>query len=32
MMLIPGAHHLPHREQPLAVAQWVQDFVREHGL
>jgi len=32
MMLIPEAHHLPHREQPLAVAQWVQDFVREHGL
>jgi pimeloyl-ACP methyl ester carboxylesterase len=32
MMLIPGAHHLPHREQPQAVAQWVQDFVQEHGL
>lgn len=32
LLLLPQAHHLPHREQPQAVAELVQAFVREHAL
>lgn len=30
MLLMPGAHHLPHREQPQAVAALVHEFLAEH--
>lgn len=32
MWLMPGAYHLPHREQPQVVAQRISDFIREHRL
>ena len=32
MLLIPGAYHLPHREQPIEVAAIVAAFLHEHGL
>ena len=32
MWLMPGAHHLPHREQPVEVAERVRAFVQDHRL
>lgn len=32
MLLMPGTYHLPHREQPQAVAEWVKAFTHDHGL
>ena len=32
MWLMPGAYHLPHREQPQLVAERLRAFIQEHGL